>query len=360
METGFSCKMLAKPILQDYPVEHFLLQRYNIRELKKPGTDNLGRRKEHNMKKKTEGTQPRGQTLVAKAWKNKEYYLLLLPALIYVIIFCYGPMYGLQIAFKNYKGSKGIAGSPWVGLKHFMDFFGSYNFWNLIKNTLILSLYDLAVHFPIAIIVALVLNELKSDRLKRISQTLLYAPHFISTVVLVGMITVMFSKSSGVVNYVLELLGLERHYFMGEPESFRHLYVWSGVWQHTGWNAIIYIAALSSIDSGLHEAATIDGASRLQRILYINIPSIMPTIIITLIMSIGNITALGYEKAFLMQNELNLEVSEIISTYVYKRGIISANYSFSAAVGLFNNVINVIMLLIANAISKKASDTSLF
>jgi putative aldouronate transport system permease protein len=147
---------------------------------------------------------------------------------------------------------------------------------------------------------------------------------------------------------------------MGEPESFRHLYVWSGVWQHTGWNAIIYIAALSSIDSGLHEAATIDGASRLQRILYINIPSIMPTIIITLIMSIGNITALGYEKAFLMQNELNLEVSEIISTYVYKRGIISANYSFSAAVGLFNNVINVIMLLIANAISKKASDTSLF
>lgn len=297
---------------------------------------------------------------LSKLWKYKEYYLLLLPALLYVIIFCYGPLYGLQIAFKNYMGSKGILGSSWVGFRHFKDFFGSFNFWTLIKNTLAISLYTLVVSFPIPILTALILNELKSSKLKRFSQTVLYAPHFISTVVLVGMITVMFSKSTGVVNYVRELLGLKRYYFLGEPGAFRHLYVWSGVWQNTGWNAIIYIAALSAVDTNLHEAAALDGASRLQRIRYVNLPCIMPTIIITLVMAVGNIAAVGYEKVYLLQNELNLSVSEVISTYVYKRGIISANYSFSAAVGLFNNIINVIMLLLANTISAKVSDTGLF
>ena len=297
---------------------------------------------------------------LSKFWKYKEYYLLLLPALLYVIIFCYGPLYGLQIAFKNYMGSKGILGSSWVGFRHFKDFFGSFNFWTLIKNTLAISLYTLVVSFPIPILTALILNELKSSKLKRFSQTVLYAPHFISTVVLVGMITVMFSKSTGVVNYVRELLGLKRYYFLGEPGAFRHLYVWSGVWQNTGWNAIIYIAALSAVDTNLHEAAALDGATRLQRIRYVNLPCIMPTIIITLVMAVGNIAAVGYEKVYLLQNELNLSVSEVISTYVYKRGIISAIYSFSAAVGLFNNIINVIMLLLANTISGKVSDTGLF
>ncbi|MBR4060154.1 MAG: sugar ABC transporter permease [Lachnospiraceae bacterium] len=299
------------------------------------------------------------QSLLARMWKYRQFYLLLIPALVYVLVFNYGPMYGIQIAFKNYKGALGILDSPWVGFNHFKDFFSGYYFWTLLKNTLILSVYNLAVGFPIPIIVALILNEV-GPKLKKTAQTILYAPHFISTVVLCGMIVSMFSKESGVVNTILEALGMERVYFMGEPGTFRHLYVWSGVWQQMGWNAIIYIAALSSVDPSLHEAASIDGATRMQRIIHINIPTIMPTIIITLIMAVGNIASVGYEKAYLLQTSLNVEVSEIISTYVYKRGIVDASYSFSTAVGLFNNLINITMLCIANAISRKVSETSLF
>ena len=299
------------------------------------------------------------QPLTARMWKYRQFYLMLIPALVYVLIFSYGPMYGIQIAFKNYKGALGIWGSEWAGFKHFTDFFNGYYFWSLLKNTLVLSLYNLAVGFPIPIIVALILNEAR-PKLKKTAQTILYAPHFISMVVLCGMIVTMFSKESGVVNTILEMLGMERIYFMGEPGAFRHLYVWSGVWQQMGWNAIIYIAALSSVDPNLHEAATLDGATRIQRIIHINIPSIMPTIIITLIMAVGNIASLGYEKAFLLQTNLNVEVSEIISTYVYKRGIVDASYSFSTAVGLFNNIINITLLYIANTISRKVSETSLF
>ena len=299
------------------------------------------------------------QPLTERIWKYRQFYLLLIPALVYVLIFNYGPMYGIQIAFKNYKGALGIWGSKWVGFKHFKDFFNGYYFWDLLKNTLFLSVYNLAVSFPIPIIVALILNE-TGAKLKKAAQTILYAPHFISTVVLCGMIVTLFSKESGVVNTILELLGMERVYFMGEPSAFRHLYVWSGVWQQMGWNAIIYIAALSAVDPSLHEAASIDGASRIQRIIHINIPTIMPTIIITLIMAVGRIASVGYEKAFLLQTNLNVEVSEIISTYVYKRGIVDASYSFSTAVGLFNNIINIIMLCIANSISRKVSETSLF
>ena len=280
-------------------------------------------------------------------------YLLLLPAFIYVAIFCYGPMYGLQIAFKNYKMSLGIAGSPWIGLRNFKDFFGGYYFPTLMKNTFTLSLLSLLFSFPAPILVALLLNELK-DRPKRIVQTVLYAPHFISTVVLVGMINVMFSPSMGVVNTVLKSLGLEARYFMGDPNCFRPLFIGSGIWQEMGWNAIIYIAALSGVDPSLHEAAELDGASRLQRVIHINLPCIM------LIMQLGSIATISYEKVFLMQNDLNLGVSEIISTYVYKRGLVNNNYSFATAVGLFNNLINVTMLLIANTISSKVSETSLF
>lgn len=297
--------------------------------------------------------------LITRMWECREYYLLLLPALVYVIIFNYGPLYGIQIAFKDFKGSLGIIGSRWVGFKHFINFFNGYYFWELIRNTLVLSVYNLLVSFPIPIIVALILNE-ASGKLKRVAQTILYAPHFISMVVLVGMMGVMFSKSIGIVNTALEALGFNRYYFMGEPAAFRHLYVWSGVWQNMGWSAIIYIAALSGVDPCLHEAATIDGATRMQRIKYINVPCILPTIIIMLIMAVGSIASVGYEKVYLLQNDLNIDVSRVISTYVYERGIVDANYSFSAAVGLFNNVINVIMLLIANAISRKVSETSLF
>lgn len=319
---------------------------------------------EDKLLKKNDSTQTcikkaKMHLLLEKIWKYRQLYILLLPALIYVLVFCYGPMYGIQIAFKNYKGALGIWKSQWVGFKHFIDFFEGHYFWRLLKNTLILSLYNLIAGFPIPIIVALILNETR-PKFKKLAQTVLYAPHFISLVVLCGMIVTMFSKESGVVNTLLEMIGMERIYFMGEPKVFRHLYVWSGIWQQMGWNAIIYIAALSAVDPSLHEAASIDGATRMQRIIHINIPTIMPTIIITLIMQVGRIASVGYEKAYLLQNSLNVDVSEIISTYVYKRGIVDANYSFSTAVGLFNNIVNIILVLVANQISKKVSETSLF
>ena len=294
-----------------------------------------------------------------RIWKSRYYYLMLLPAVVYVIIFCYVPMGGLQIAFKNYKVSLGMWDSKWIGFRNFTDFFTSYSFSQLMENTFVLSFYQILIGFPIPIIVALILNELKGT-FKKTTQTILYAPHFISTVVLVGVMTTMFSPSQGVVNTLLEALGMERIYFMGEPQYFRHLYVWSGVWQSMGWSAIVYLAALAGVDPALHEAADIDGATRMQKILHINLPSIVPTIIIMLILRMGQIASIGYEKVYLMMNDLNVSKAEVISTYVYKRGIINNNYSFSTAIGLFNNVINVTMLLIANKISKKVSGSGLF
>ena len=302
--------------------------------------------------------------LLKRIWKYKAYYVFLLPAVLYVAIFHYGPLYGLQIAFKDFNGAFGIAGSKWVGLKHFESFFNGYYFWLLIKNTFAISIYFLAVSFPIPIILALMLNEIEG-RYKKIVQTVMYAPHFISTVVMVGIIMTMFSPSIGVVNTVREFLGLERLYFITMPEAFRHLYVWSGVWQSMGWSAVIYIAALSGVDPELLEAATIDGASRMQRIIHINIPVIKPVIVILFIMAVGRLASVGYgaggyEKIYLLQNDLNVDVSEVISTYVYKRGILNAQYSFTSAVDIFNNVVNVVMLLTANAVSRKVGETSLF
>ena len=282
-------------------------------------------------------------TIVTRIWKCRDYYLMLLPAVVYVLLFHYAPIYGLQIAFKNYKVSLGITGSPWVGLRNFTDFFQSYYFTELLRNTFALSVYSLVVGFPIPIIVALLLNEMRG-KFKKFTQTVLYAPHFISTVVLVSIMTSILSPSQGVVNTVLEMLGMERNYFMANPDYFRHLYVWSGVWQGMGWGAIVYLAALSGVDPSLHEAADIDGATRLQKILHINLPTILPTIIIMLILRMGQIASVGYEKVYLMQNGFNMETAEVISTYVYKRGIINSNYSFSAAVGLFNNVVNVTLV----------------
>lgn len=292
-------------------------------------------------------------------WKHRAYYLLMLPAIIYVAIFCYGPMYGIQIAFKDFRPVLGYSGSPWVGLKHFINFFNGANFWRLIGNTLYLTTYSLLVGFPIPIILALLLNEVR-EKVRKPVQTILYAPHFISVVVMVGILNLVFSPSFGIVNNVIAALGGEKIYFMIEPSAFRHIYVWSGIWQEMGWNAVIYIAALSTVDEALHEAARIDGASRLQRIWYINIPTILPTIVILLIMRIGSMTSIGYEKIYLLQNDLNVEVSEVISTYVYKRGIVNTNYSFSTAVGLFNNLINIILLIFANFFARKTTDTSLF
>lgn len=302
---------------------------------------------------------PAKMTLRKRMWKSRYYYLMVLPALIWILLFEFAPLYGVQIAFKNFKMSLGVLDSNWVGLYHFQSFIKSYSFKTLITNTFTLSFYALFVGFPFPIFVALVLNETKGS-FKRIVQTTLYAPHFISTVVLVGMMTTMLSPSMGVVNYVLEMLGMDRIYFMGEPGLFRHLHVWSGVWQGMGWGAIVYLAALSAVDPNLHEAAELDGASRIQRIIHINLPTILPTIITMLILRVGNIATVGYEKVYLMMNDLNVSTAEVISTYVYKRGMISQNYGYAAAVGLLNNIVNVTMVLIANKISKKFSETSLF
>ena len=297
-------------------------------------------------------------------WKritvNYEMYLFLLPAIAYYVIFKYGPLYGLQIAFKDFNGALGFWGSEWVGLKYFNSFFSSYYFWPLLRNTLILSLYSLIAGFPIPIILALMLNEVKSYKYKKFVQTVTYAPHFISTVVLVGTIVIVLSPTYGIVNQMLKLLGMEAQSFMTNPGLFRHIYVWSGIWQNTGWASIIYIAALSAVDPEQYEAAIIDGASRIQRIWHINIPVLIPIMTIILIMNAGSIMNVGFEKVLLMQNDLIMDVSDVISTYVYQRGLIQAEYSFSAAIGLFNNVANFILLMIVNGITRKFGETSLF
>ncbi|OUP12824.1 ABC transporter permease [Anaeromassilibacillus sp. An200] len=288
-------------------------------------------------------------------------YIFLLPAVILVAIFCYAPMYGVLMAFQNYSPSKGILGSPWVGLKWFETFFNMPRFWQILGNTLTLSVYSLLVGFPIPIILALMINSVESNRFKRVTQTVTYMPHFISTVVLVGMLTVFLSPRSGFLNHVLELFGAaENTYYMGVPDYFSHIYVWSGVWQDMGWNSIIYLAALTGVDQALHEAAQVDGATKLQRVWHIDLPAIIPTMVILLIMSVGNIMSVGYEKVFLMQNDLNIMNSEVISTYVYKIGLTQQQFSYSSAIGLFNNGINFILLVAVNKLSAKLSGSSLW
>jgi len=295
-----------------------------------------------------------------KLLQNRHYYFLLLPAIIYIAIFSYGPMYGVQIAFRNFMSVLGFTGSPWVGFLHFWSFFTGAQFTMVVGNTLILSLYTMVVTFPFPIILALMINELKDTKVRRGIQTALYAPHFISTVVLVGMINVMFSPSMGIVNTWLEILGFERVHLVLIPRAFRHLFVWSEVWQRIGWSSIIFVAALSGVDPQLHESAVIDGASRLQRIWHINLPTIKPTIVILFILQMGGLMSVGFEKVFLMQNELNLPYSQVIATFVYQRGLLGRQFSFASAVGLFNNSINITMVFIANYVSRKVTDNSLF
>ena len=292
--------------------------------------------------------------------KNYELYLLSLPMFIYIVVFHYGPMYGVQIAFKDFTPVKGISGSPWVGFEHFIRFFKSYHFWTLLKNTLGISVYSLAVGFPCPIILALMLNEVRHKYFKKTIQMVTYAPHFISVVVLVGIMTTFLSPNTGVINHFIKKLGMEPIAFLEKPEWFKTLYVLSGVWQRVGWNSIIYMAALSSIDVQLHEAAIVDGSNKLQRIYYIDIPGIIPTAVILLILNMGNIMSVGFEKVFLMQNPLNLRSSEVISTYVYKVGLMGGEFSFSAAVGLFNSVVNFALLVIVNRIAGRVGDTRLW
>ncbi|MFD0675849.1 MULTISPECIES: ABC transporter permease [unclassified Paenibacillus] len=292
--------------------------------------------------------------------RNWDLYVLILPVIAYFVIFHYLPMYGVQIAFKDFMAVKGIGGSPWVGLKHFERFFNSYYAWRLIRNTLGISLYQLAVSFPIPIILALLINEVRNNKFKRIVQTVTYAPHFLSTVVMVGLILVFLSPKNGMINLVIIALGGDPVYFMVENGWFKSVYVLSEVWQNAGWASIIYLAALAGIDPQLYEAAVVDGASKIKRIIHITIPCLMPTAIILLILNFGHVMSVGFEKVFLMQNNLNLESSEVISTYVYKNGLVGAQYSFSAAIGLFNSVINFTLLIVVNSISKRISQTSLW
>lgn len=290
-------------------------------------------------------------------------YLLLLIPLIYLIVFAYLPMGGLIIAFKNYRPKAGILGSAWVGMDNFTKFFTSYKFPVIMKNTLTLSLYGLAVSFPIPIIFALLLNAMPGKKYKKVIQTVTYVPYFISSVVMVGLLFSLLNNRYGLYGSLYSLFTKKTApNLLADGKLFKHIYVWSGVWQSTGYNAIIYIAALSGVDHELHEAAEIDGASRFQRILYIDIPSILPTASIMLILAVGNIMNVGFEKVLLMQNNLNLNYSEIISTYVYKVGLASgtSDFSYSTAISMFNSVINFILLLIANRGSKKLGGSGIF
>lgn len=296
----------------------------------------------------------------ARIKRNYELYLFLLPIVVLYLIFRYYPMYGVQIAFKDFSASQGIWGSEWVGLKHFIQFFNAYNFWPIIKNTITLSLMSLVFGFPVPIIVALMLNQVLAKRFKKFVQTVIYAPHFISTVVLVGMLHVFLSPNSGIVNHLITFFGGDPVLFMADEGWFRPLYVLSGIWQETGFSTIIYLAALAGVSPELHEAAIMDGASKLKRIRHVDIPGILPTIIILLVLAVGNIMSVGFEKAFLMQSDLNYQTSNILPTYVYEQGIMKAQYSFSAAIGLFNSVINIILLFIVNRTAKKLTETSLW
>ncbi|MBQ8087538.1 MAG: sugar ABC transporter permease [Clostridia bacterium] len=308
----------------------------------------------------TSKLKPESMPLWRRLARSWQLYVLALPAVIWIIVFAYAPMYGVQIAFKEYKVNLGITGSPWIGLKYFNQLFSLPNFKTLVMNTLLLSVYSLLWSFPVPILLALMLNQVKSKGYKKFVQTVTYAPYFISTVVLVSMLNVFLTPSSGWVNKIVEAMGGKAITFMGDPKWFRTVYITSGIWQGAGWGAIIYLAALGGIDPALYEAAMMDGATRMQQIIHIDLPCILPTVVIMLIMNMGGIMNVGYEKSYLMQNSLNITVSEIISTYTYKIGLLNAKYSFSTAVGLLNSVVSFILVAAANYISRRVTETSLW
>ena len=307
-------------------------------------------------KKTNQSTTPRILRRLLHSW---QLYVLLLPALLWLFTFMYAPMYGLIIAFKNFRAADGIGGSAWVGLEHFKQFFSTYNSVNIIKNTVVLSVENLLFSFPLPVIFALMLNSVTNGKMRKTIQTISYAPYFVSVVVIVSIMNVILAPGTGFVNITLQKLGSEPLMLLSRPEYFRPIYIISGIWQMLGFNSIIYVAALAGISPDYYEAAIMDGASRLKRILYIDLPLIAPTIVIMFILAMGRLMSLGYEKAYLLQSGMNLSASEIISTYVYKTGLVNGQYSFATAVGLFNSVVNFVLLLITNRISKRVSDISL-
>lgn len=292
---------------------------------------------------------------------NYQSYLMIVPALAFIILFCYVPMYGVQLAFKNYRVLDGITGSPWVGFRHFSRFFGAHNSWQVILNTLRVSLLAIAFGFPVPIVFALLFNEVRHKSYRKTIQTVTYVPHFISTTVMVAMMFSFTNQSTGIINILLgKVFGIAPIPFMQSERWFMFMFIASGIWQSTGYSAILYIATLSTVDPEMHEAAVIDGANRGQRMLHINLPSLLPTIVVMLILRMGSVISVGFEKVFLMQNSLNMNVSEVLSTYVFKLGLVNSRYDFSTAVNLFTSVVNCTMLIMVNAISRRISENNLW
>jgi putative aldouronate transport system permease protein len=291
--------------------------------------------------------------------RNKYIYLMLVPVVLYYLVFHYGPMYGALMAFQDYNMAKGIWGSTWVGLQNFTDFFSSIYFFRLLRNTLAINVIDLVLHFPAPIIFALLLNEITSPWFKRTVQTITYMPHFISLVVVVGMM-VDFLARDGLINSLLAPFGYKPTAFLQQADLYWWIFVGSAIWQGIGWGSIIYLAAITNVDPTLYEAAVVDGANRLRQLWHITLPSIMPIIIIMLILRVGHMMNVGYEKTILLYNPMTYETADVINSYVYRKGIMQADYGFSAAVGLFNSVVNFGLLILANRMSKRLSETSLF
>ena len=295
-----------------------------------------------------------------KIKSNIPLYVLLFPSIILLIMFAYIPMFGLVIAFKDYSPANGILNSPWAGFKYFTQFFNSVQFGTTMMNTLKISIYSILVGFPLPILLALLCNQLRAGKFKKVFQVTTYLPHFISTMVMCGIIILFLSPNSGLIANIFKSLGWTMPNLLSKPDSFAGVYVWSDVWQHIGWDSIIYLAALSAIDPTYYEAATMDGASRMQKILNIDLPLLLPTAMILLILRAGSLLSIGFEKVLLLQNPLNLAGSEVISTYVYKVGMLNFQYSYSTAIGLFNTVVNLIILLSVNWFSKRYTKTGLF
>jgi putative aldouronate transport system permease protein len=318
------------------------------------------------MVKSNETIAPAARSKLGYRFKIKftrywQLYLLLLLPLIYILIFNYYPMLGLQIAFKKFSPREGIWGGEWVGFKYFVKFFSTYKFWEILRNTIVISGYQILANIPIPIILALVINVIRNKVFKKTVQLLSYLPHFISTVVIVSMLLQMFNTRSGMFATIFGLFGIQIPDVFASPTAFPHLFVWSGVWQNAGWATIIYLAALAGVDPSQHEAAIVDGASRFQRVIYIDIPVLIPTAVILLIMNMGRVMTLGFEKVYLMQNSLNISASEIISTYVYKIGLTgTADYSYATAIGLFNSVVNLMLIMVTNKVSNKITGSGLF
>jgi len=295
-----------------------------------------------------------------KILRSKFLYLMIFPSFLYLIIFHYVPIYGAQIAFRDFSPFVGVLKSSWVGFQYFSEFFSSVYFWRLIRNTLVLSCSSIIFEFPAPILLALMINEVRNNKFKKSIQTIVYLPHFISIVVISGLVISMLSPTTGIVNEVIKALGGNSIAFMSEPKWFPAIYVGSGIWQSTGWGSIIYLAAMTGIDPTMYESAVIDGASRYKQIIYITIPTILPTIVIMLIMRIGGVFNVGFEKVMLLYNPLTYETADVISTYVYRRGLQGMEYSFASAVGLFNSVLNLIMIVSFNGICRKVTETSLW